>query len=96
MKQAIFSKRVAKQVFATLQDETKCWEHVRVEPSGECNYYAMFHILDDSDSFSSVVMDTIIRVCSSFETIYGVGSCSCAFVVYENKPVIKVAVRIKK
>ena len=95
MKQTFFSKRVAKQVFATLQDETECWENVRVEPFGECNYYALFRIFDD-DSFSSIVMDTIIKICRSFEMIYGIGSCSCAFAVYENKPVIKVVARIKK
>jgi len=95
MKQTTFSKRVAKQVFATLQDETKCWENVRVESFGEGNYYALFCIFDD-DSFSSIVMDTIIKICRSFEMIYGIGSCSCSFGVYENKPVIRVAVRIKK
>ena len=95
MKQTIFSKRVAKQVFATLQDETNCWENVRVESFGDCNYYAIFRIFDE-DSFSSVVMNTIITICDSFEKVYGVGSCSCVFEVFENKPVIKVVVRIKK
>ena len=95
MKQTIFSKRVAKQVFATLQDETKCWENVRVESFDDCNYYAIFRIFDD-DSFSSTVMDPIIKICASFETVYGIGSCSCVFKVFENKPVIKIVVRIKK
>ena len=96
MKQTIFSKRVAKQVFATLQDGTNCWENVRVESFGDCNYYAIFRIFDDCGSFSSTVMNTIIKICDSFETVYGIGSCSCVFEVFENKPVIKVVVRIKK
>lgn len=91
-----FSKRMARLVFNTLQEETNCWDDVCVKVANVGDMYVNINVSQDSYMISQPVMREILNICDSFEMVYGLGTCGCSFEVEDGKPVCNVSVRIKK
>ena len=96
MKTRTFSKKVAKQVFDTLQEETSCWKDVRVELAEGGTIFANIRVTQDGGRIGQSIIKEVIETCYCFEKVYGWGICNCSFEVEDGKPVCNVCVRIKK